>query len=68
MSSQDNTLEQIRLTDEEIRLVRRVRQLTSGAHTLILFIDRVGLYQLLHQSQAKIEKVRKIPSNKPLKI
>lgn len=47
---------------EEERLIRRLRTLTSGTHSLIIVIDGSGLISLSVLGKGKPEKLRKQPS------
>jgi hypothetical protein len=47
------------IKDEELKLIRRLRQLPSGAHLVILLVDGNGVYGLTLASGSRVERFRK---------
>jgi len=44
----------------EMRLLRRLRTLTSGAHLCIINVDTVGTFAISFIGNGKLEKIRRV--------
>lgn len=47
------------VSNEEMKLLRRLRQLQAGAHLVIIQTDGGGVYSLTLLESGKVEKLRK---------